>query len=151
VTGPYIEQLRKLGIDATLRVIDQSQYINRVRALAFDVVTSVFAQSQSPGNEQRDFWSSAAADIPGSRNLMGTKDPVVDALVERIVFATDRDELVATTRALDRILLWNHYVVPQWHNPEVWLAWWNKFGMPGTQPAYAGVDINSWWVDPDKA
>ncbi len=151
VTGPYIEQLRKLGIDASLRVIDQSQYINRIRAFEFDIVTSVFAQSQSPGNEQRDFWSSAAAATPGSRNLMGISDPVVDALVERVIFATDRDELVATTRALDRVLLWNFHVVPQWHNPEIWLAWWNKFGMPETQPAYAGVDIESWWIDADKA
>jgi microcin C transport system substrate-binding protein len=151
ITGPYIEQLRKLGIDASLRVIDQSQYVNRIRAFEFDMVTAVLAQSQSPGNEQRDFWSSAAADTPGSRNLMGIKDPVVDALVEKVVFAADRDELVAATRALDRVLLWNFYVVPQWHNPEIWLAWWNKFGMPPTQPAYAGVDIDSWWIDPEKA
>lgn len=151
VTSPFIEQLRKLGIDARLRVIDQSQYINRVRNFEFDVVTSVFAQSQSPGNEQRDFWSSRAADTPGSRNLMGIRNPVVDELVERVVFAADREELVAATRALDRVLLWEFYVVPQWHNPEIWLAWWNKFGMPPTQPAYVGVDIESWWIDAEKA
>lgn len=151
VTSPFIEQLRKFGIDARLRVIDQSQYINRVRNFEFDVVTSVFAQSQSPGNEQRDFWSSRAADTPGSRNLMGIRNPVVDELVERVVFAADREELVAATRALDRVLLWEFYVVPQWHNPEIWLAWWNKFGMPPTQPAYVGVDIESWWIDAEKA
>ena len=110
----------------------------------------MFAQSDSPGNEQRDFWSSKAADTPGSRNLMGIKDPVVDALVDRVIFATDRDDLVAATHALDRVLLWNYYVVPQYHRPVVWLAYWNKFGMPEKQPAYIGVDIDSWWIDPDK-
>ena len=91
----------------------------------------MLAQSQSPGNEQRDFWSSKAADTPGSRNLSGIKDPVVDALVDRVIFATDRDDLLAATHALDRVLLWNYYVVPQWHLPKVWMAYWNKFGYPG--------------------
>ncbi len=150
ITGPFIEQLRKLGIDANPEIIDQSQYINRIRNFDFDIVTSVFSQSQSPGNEQRDYWSSAAAATPGSRNLMGISDPVIDALIEKVIFAGDRNELVAATRALDRVLLWNFYVVPQWHNPELWLAWWNKFGMPEKQPAYAGVDIESWWIDPEK-
>ncbi len=151
ITAPYIAQLRKLGIDASMRIIDATQYINRVRSFEFEMITSGFRQSFSPGNEQREFWGSAAADKPGSRNLIGIKDPVIDELVDRIVFAEDRDELVATTRALDRVLLWNFYVVPQWHNPEIWLAWWNKFGMPETQPAYVGVDIDSWWIDADKA
>ena len=110
----------------------------------------LFGQSDSPGNEQRDFWSSKAADTPGSRNLMGIKDPVVDALVDRIIFATDRDDLVAATHALDRVLLWNFYVVPQYYRAVVWLAYWNKFGIPEKQPAYVGVDIDSWWIDLDK-
>lgn len=151
ITAPYIEQLRKLGIDASLRIIDASQYVNRVRNFDFEIVGAVFRQSFSPGNEQREYWSSVAADAVGSRNLSGIKDPVIDELVEKIIFAKDRTELVATTRALDRILLWNFYAVPQWHNPEIWLAWWNKFGMPETQPLYVGVDIDSWWIDADKA
>ena len=150
IVGPFMENLRKLGIDATLRIVDTSQYINRVTDFDYDSITSVLAQSQSPGNEQRDFWSAAAADIPGSRNVAGIKDPVVDALVDKVIFATDREDLVASTRALDRVLLWNYYLVPQWHLPEVWVAYWNKFGIPEKQPTYAGVDLDSWWIDKDK-
>ena len=114
------------------------------------MVTTVLQQSESPGNEQRDFWSSKAADSPGSRNLMGIKDPVVDALVDRIIFATDRDDLVATTHALDRVLLWNFYLVPQYYRSAVWYAYWNKFGIPDKQPAYLGADTDSWWIDTEK-
>ncbi|MBA3448893.1 MAG: ABC transporter substrate-binding protein, partial [Pseudaminobacter sp.] len=106
VTGPFMENLRRLGIDATLRIVDASQYVNRYRNFEFDSLTAVLMQSQSPGNEQRDFWSSEAADTPGSRNLMGIKDPVVDALLERVIFATGREDLLAATHALDRVLLW---------------------------------------------
>lgn len=150
IANPYVDSLRKIGIDAALRIVDPSQYVNRTRSFDFDVVTGMFGQSDSPGNEQRDFWSSKAADAPGSRNLMGIKNPVVDALVDRVIFATDRDDLVAATHALDRVLLWNYYVVPQWHRPVVWLAYWNKFGIPEKQPAYVGADIESWWIDKDK-
>lgn len=150
ITSPFIDNLRKLGIDATLRIVDTSQYINRTRAFDFDVVTTVMMQSQSPGNEQRDFWSSPAADIQGSRNLMGVKNPVVDALVDKVVFAKDRANLVAATHALDRVLLWNYYVILQWHNPDVWIASWNKFGIPEKQPSYIGADVDSWWIDKDK-
>lgn len=150
IASPYIDNLRKIGVDATLRIIDQTQYINRVNNFDFDVVTGLLQQSDSPGNEQRDFWSSKAADAPGSRNLMGIKDPIIDALVDRIIFATDRDDLVAATHALDRILLWNFYVVPQYHRSAVWLAYWDKFGFPYKQPAYVGADIDSWWIDLDK-
>ena len=150
IATPYINMLRKVGVTATLRIIDPSQYINRVNNYDFDMLTSVLAQSDSPGNEQRDFWSTKAADTPGSRNLSGIKNPVVDALVERIIFATDREDLVAATNALDRVLLWNFYVVPQYHRAVVWLAYWNKFGMPDKQPDYVGPDIESWWIDPAK-
>ncbi|TPK24530.1 ABC transporter substrate-binding protein [Mesorhizobium sp. B2-5-9] len=150
IASPYIANLRKIGVDATLRIIDQTQYINRVTNFDFDVVTGILPQSGSPGNEQREFWGSRAADTPGSRNLMGIKDPIVDALVDRIIFATDRDDLVAATHALDRVLLWNFYVVPQYHRAAVWLAYWNKFGIPDKQPAYRGVDTDSWWIDLDK-
>lgn len=150
IASPYIANLRKIGVEATLRIVDQSQYINRVTNFDFDVVTGLFAQSDSPGNEQREFWGSKAADTPGSRNLVGIKDPIVDALVDRIIFATDRDDLVAATHALDRVLLWSYYVVPQWHRPVVWLAYWNKFGIPDKQPAYVGADTDSWWIIPEK-
>jgi microcin C transport system substrate-binding protein len=150
LSSPYIANLRKIGVDATLRLIDQTQYVNRVNNFDFDVTISQLGQSDSPGNEQRDFWSSKAADTPGSRNYAGIKNPVVDALVDRVIFATDRDDLVAATHALDRVLLWNYYVVPQHHRSVVWMAYWNKFGIPEKQPTYSGVDQNSWWIDPDK-
>jgi microcin C transport system substrate-binding protein len=148
--NPYVDMLRKIGITATLRFVDSSQYINRVNNFDYDMITSVLPQSDSPGNEQRDFWSSKAADTPGSRNYAGIKDPVVDALVDRVIFATDRDDLSAAARALDRVLLWNYYSVPQFTRPDVWLAYWNKFGIPDKQPTYLGPDTDSWWIDVDK-
>jgi microcin C transport system substrate-binding protein len=150
IAGPFLQNLRKLGIDATLRIVDATQYVNRMRAFDFDMTTEQLPQSQSPGNEQRDYWSSQAADIPGSRNTIGLKDPVVDALVDKVIFATDREDLVAATNALDRVLLWNYVVVPQYHRTKVWIAYWNKFGIPEKQPAYVGVDTDSWWIDPAK-
>ena len=150
IFGGYIEALRKMGIQASLRIIDASQYVNRVNEFNFDGVTGVFLQTLSPGNEQRDFWTSAAADRPGSRNLAGIKDPVVDALVDKVIFAENREELVAATRALDRVLLWNYYMVPQYHRSAVWIAYWNKFGVPEKQPEYIGVDTDSWWIDPER-
>lgn len=148
--NPFIEMLRKIGVTVTLRVVDTSQYLNRVNDFDFDVIVQVLPQSQSPGNEQRDYWSTRAADTPGSRNTAGIKDPVIDELVNRVIFATDRDDLIAATHALDRVLLWSYYVVPQFTRPNLWLAYWNKFGMPDKQPDYIGADIESWWVDPEK-
>ncbi|MDG4873830.1 extracellular solute-binding protein [Mesorhizobium sp. WSM4935] len=150
ISSPWIANLRKIGVDANLRLIDQTQYINRVNNFDYDVITSQLQQSESPGNEQRDFWSSKAADAPGSRNYSGIKNPVVDALVDRIIFATDRADLVAATHALDRVLLWNYYVVPQYYRAVIWLAYWNKFDMPAKQPTYRGADIDSWWIDPAR-
>jgi microcin C transport system substrate-binding protein len=148
--NPYIAMLRKIGVTASLRIVDTSQYINRVNDFDFDMITTVLPQSSSPGNEQRDYWSTKAADSPGSRNYSGIKDPTVDALVDRVIFATDREDLVAATHALDRVLLWNYYYMPQFSRPDVWLAYWNKFGVPDKQPDYIGPDIDSWWIDPEK-
>lgn len=150
VNGPFIDNLRKLGVDANMRVVDSSQYVARLQQFDYDVVSSLLLQSASPGNEQREYWGSAAADFPGSRNLSGIKDPIVDALVEKIIFAKDRDELVALTHALDRVLLWGYYVVPQWYKAEIWMAWWNKFDMPEKQPLMVGADTLSWWINPEK-
>jgi microcin C transport system substrate-binding protein len=113
------------------------------------MVTNVWGQSLSPGNEQRDFWSSEAADIPGSRNLVGIRDPAVDHLIDKIITADTREELIAATRALDRVLLWGHYVVPHWHTRVERIAYWNKFSRPETDPQY-GIDLYAWWVDPVK-
>ena len=150
VNAPWLNSLKRLGIDAKFRIVDTSQYIARVNDFDYDVVSIVTQQSQSPGNEQREYWSSQAADHPGSRNYMGVKDPVIDELVERIIYAKNRKELVAVTRALDRILLFGYYTVPQWYLNKDRVAYWDKFGMPPTQPAYAGVDIESWWIDTEK-
>ncbi len=149
VVSPYIRNLRRLGVRGTIRTVDQAQYVNRVRDFDFDVIVQSFGQSESPGNEQRDYWSSAAADRPGSRNVVGIRNPAVDALIEAIVAAPDRAGLVVATRALDRVLLWSHYVVPQWHIRFDRIAWWDRFGRTGRAPKY-GPDIASWWVDPAK-
>jgi microcin C transport system substrate-binding protein len=150
VVAPYIQNLKRIGIDARLRNVDPAQYVARLNDFDFDVTSQVFGQSHSPGNEQREFWGSAAADVKGSRNLMGIKDPAVDALIDRIVFARDREELIAATHALDRVLLWNYYVVPQWFSDTINVAYWNKFGIPEKQPEYSGIDTESWWIDPAK-
>lgn len=149
ISGQFIQDLRNFGIEAQLRIVDSAQYIARLEAFDFDMTTVVLSQSLSPGNEQRDFWSSEAADAPDSRNMAGIKNPVVDALVDKIIFSKNRDELVTLTRALDRVLLWNFYYIPQWHSPEDWVAWWDKFDFVEPQPGYAGVDFQSWWVKPE--
>lgn len=148
---PYVKELEKLGVKATIRIVDSSQYKRRIDTYDFDVVVHSVAQSHSPGNEQRNYWGSAAADREGSRNVMGIKNPAIDKLIDRIVFAKDRDELVAATRALDRVLLWNHYLVPQWHYPFERLAIWDKFGRPQRLPSQAASLSRVWWIDDAKA
>lgn len=151
ITDGLIPNLRRLGIDATLRIVDVSQYVQRVQNFDFDAVTGGFVQSSSPGNEQREYWGSKAADIPGSRNIASIKNPVVDALIEKIIYAENREELLATTHALDRVLLWNYYTIPQYYQPAMRYAFWNKFGIPEQQPAYIGIDTDSWWIKPEFA
>ena len=150
VVAPYIRNLKRLGIEGRIRVVDSSQYINRLNGFDFDMAIASWGQSDSPGNEQRDFWSSDAAGRQGSRNLVGIRNPVVDALIEKLIAAPDRARLVAATRALDRVLLWNHYVIPQWHIRFDRIAYWDKFGKPARSPKY-GNDLMSWWVDAGKA
>ncbi len=148
IAGPFVQNLRRLGIEARIRTVDTAQYQNRVDQFDFDMVTTVWGQSLSPGNEQRDFWSSEAADTPGSRNLAGIKDPVVDAVIDKIITAPTRDDLIAATRALDRVLLWGHYVIPHWHIRYERVAYWDKFAR-AEDPTY-GIDLYAWWVDPAK-
>ncbi len=150
IVAPFVRNLRRLGIASRIRVVDSSQYINRLRAFDFDMVVTGWGQSESPGNEQRGFWSSEAAGREGSRNLVGIRNPVVDALIEKLIAAPDRANLVAATRALDRVLLWNHYVVPHWHIRFDRVAYWDKFGKPAKSPKY-GNDFLSWWIDPARA
>jgi len=147
----YTERLKRLGIIASYRSVDQTQFINRVRKFDYDVMMTGWGQSNSPGNEQRDYWSSAAADSPDSRNYARIRNPVVDALVDKVIFATDREHLVAATNALDRVLLWNHYVVPGWYAPTERLAYWNRFSHPEKLPDYDTGFPDIWWWDDAKA
>ncbi len=149
IVGPFVKNLERLGVEARVRVVDDAQYQRRLEEFDFDMVVAVFPQSLSPGNEQRNFWSSAAARQSGSRNLIGLEDPVVDFLIEKIVQAPDREALITACRALDRVLLWGHYVIPHWHNRETWIAAWDKFARATKNPRY-GIDIFAWWIDPAK-
>jgi microcin C transport system substrate-binding protein len=149
---PYKQALERIGVTVNVRLVDAAQYQNRVRSFDFDVTTTVWGQSLSPGNEQRDFWGSAAADRPGSRNLVGIKDAGIDALIEAVIFAKDRPELVAATKALDRVLLHHNFVVPQWTSRVTRTARWNRFGRPDKLPEYGGSGFPAiWWYDEAKA
>jgi microcin C transport system substrate-binding protein len=147
---PFVRNLKRLGIDARVRLVDQSQYINRLRSFDFDMFVGGWGESDSPGNEQRSFWSSAAADSPAARNFVGIKDPVIDELIELVIKAPSRESLVARTRALDRVLLWGHYVVPNWHLRKQRLLYWDKYSLPKTL-SRQGTSTNWWWFDPAKA
>jgi microcin C transport system substrate-binding protein len=147
---PYVQDLQKLGINASLRVVDSAQYKRREDTHDYDIIVDNFPQSESPGNEQRDFWGSAAADRDGTTNTAGIKNPAVDKLIDKIVFAKDREDLVAATRALDRVLLWNFYVVPQWHYPYERIAHWDIFGRPEKTPSQTSAMLQTWWIDADK-
>jgi microcin C transport system substrate-binding protein len=148
----YKPSLERIGIGVSVRTVDAAQYENRLRQWDYDIVVASWAESLSPGNEQRNYWSSQAADIPGSRNVVGIKNPAVDELINRVVFAKSREELVAATKALDRVLLWNFYVVPQWTYPFQRTARWDRFGHPETMPKYGQAAFpNIWWWDKDKA
>jgi microcin C transport system substrate-binding protein len=149
---PYKPSLERLGIQMSLRIVDDAQYENRLRQWDYDVIVGNWGQGLSPGNEQRGYWGSQAADQPGSRNFIGIKNPAVDTLVDRIIFAKSRAELVAATKALDRVLLWNHYVVPQWTYGKVRSARWDRFGRPEKLPEYGnGAFPTVWWYDQAKA
>lgn len=149
VVAPFVRNLKRLGVKATIRTVDPAQYQNRVRDFDYDVIVSTFSQSRSPGNEQRNYWSSSAVKRPGSRNWIGVSNPAIDSLIEKIVAAPNRKTLIVATRALDRVLQWSYFVVPQWHIREDRVAWWDKFGRPAIKPTY-GIGFSSWWVDPKK-
>jgi len=146
---PYIQNLKRIGITAELRLIDPTQYQKREQTFDFDMITDGFGQSESPGNEQRSFWSSRAADTEGSQNTIGIKDPVIDELVDLIINAPDREQLVARCKALDRVLLHHHFVVPSWHLAVDRMIYWDKFGV--SQPHRRGTSWVNWWHDAGKA
>jgi microcin C transport system substrate-binding protein len=148
----YKPSLDRLGIAVTVRTADDAQYENRLRSWDFDVISHSWGESLSPGNEQRGYWGSQAADQPGSLNLIGIKNPAVDTMINEVIFAKSRADLVAATKALDRVLLWNHYVVPQWTYGKIRSARWDRFGHPDPLPKYgASAFPIIWWWDADKA
>ncbi|MGB1111028.1 MAG: extracellular solute-binding protein, partial [Gammaproteobacteria bacterium] len=149
VALPFARNLKRLGIDVRVRVVDTSQYQQRLDEFDFDMVALAYGQSLSPGNEQRNMWTTEAAETKGSRNLIGIKDPVVDALVDRLIAARDREELINLTRALDRVLLWGHYVVPHWHIRAYRVVYWDKFGRPDVIPPY-DLGFEGWWIKPES-
>lgn len=144
--GPWKKNMQRIGIKANIRVVDAAQYINMILAFDYDMIVSSWPQSTSPGNEQREYWGSDRADMSGSRNFIGLKDPVVDELIELIVTAPSREELVIRCRALDRILQAGWYVVPNWHLAAWRIAYWNKFEKPKTQAPYDLGYIDTWWA-----
>jgi microcin C transport system substrate-binding protein len=146
---PYAKNLERLGVTVTVRTIDASQYRRRIDTHDFDMVIGGFGQSLSPGNEQRAFWGSSAADMEGGRNIIGIKDPVIDELIEKIIAAPTRQKLVSTVKALDRVLQWGYWLVPNFHSTYDRIAYWNKFGRPEMTPIQ-GNQFLAWWVDPEK-
>jgi microcin C transport system substrate-binding protein len=151
IVQPYLRNLERLGIKGTIRMVDSAQYTRRLNVFDYDIVVGNFAQSDSPGNEQRDFWGSEAADREGSRNLIGVKSPAIDKLIDHVIFAKDRAELVAAAHALDRALQWNDFVVPQWYSPNVRIAYWDRYGQPKKLPGLTPGFLQVWWFDQNLA
>jgi microcin C transport system substrate-binding protein len=147
----YQAELAKIGITLNIRPVDSSQFENRVRARDFDLIYTGWAQSMSPGNEQLDYFGSESADREGSRNYGGIRNPAIDKIIQHVLYTKDRNELIAATKALDRVLLWNNYLVPGWTLRAARVARWDRFSHPEPLPAYAIGFPAIWWFDADKA
>jgi len=148
----YKPSLERIGVTTSIRVVDNAQYENRERSFDYDMIIDTWGESLSPGNEQREYWGSGSADVSGSRNTTGIKNPAVDSLIDKVIFAKSRSELVAATRALDRVLLWNFYVVPQFTYGYSRYARWDRFAHAEPLPKYARSGLPSlWWFDAEKA
>ncbi|RTR04977.1 extracellular solute-binding protein [Halomonas nitroreducens] len=150
VVQPLLRNLARLGVQGDIRIVDVNQYLNRLRSFDYDIIVGSFPQSANPGNEQREFWGSEYADAPQSRNLIGLQDPVIDDLVDRLIAADSREALDTAAQALDRVLRWGFYVIPQWHLDATRIAVWDKFGWQEPFPHY-NLDLDAWWVDPQRA
>jgi microcin C transport system substrate-binding protein len=153
VMAGYVNNLKKLGIQADYRTIDPALYVDRLNRFDFDMTVNVFGESQSPGNEQRDYWHSSSADRPGSRNLIGIKNPAVDHLVEKVIYAQTQKELTAACRALDRVLWYGYYLVPNWYVAKHRVAYWNMFDRPDKLPLYYTPlqMLTTWWAKEGEA
>jgi len=149
IVFPFKDNLEKLGVEVTVRTIDSAQYQKRIETFDFDMIVQTFSQSLSPGNEQRNFWGSNAANTNGSRNVIGIKNPVIDSLVEKLINAKDREELITITKALDRVLLFHYYVIPNWHISSYRVLYWDFFDQPTIKPKYS-LGFDTWWVNQTK-
>lgn len=145
---PFSQNLKRIGVEFKFRVLDTAQYTNRMKSFDFDMTTKAIGQSDSPGNEQREFWTSSKADIQGSQNLIGIKNPAIDALVDKVIASDTREKLVTSTRALDRVLQWNYYVIPNWFYNKWRLAWWSKLEHPEKLSGRTPGVVDTWWVKP---
>jgi microcin C transport system substrate-binding protein len=155
VAAPFVNNLKLLGVDASFRIVDETQYVARAQNFDYDMIIGVMGQSESPGNEQRNYWGSEAADRPGSNNTIGIKSPVVDQLVNGVIFAADRPALITATHALDRVLQWGFYSIPELHAKGARIAYWDKFARPAVLPSRANPGnplayLNNWWLDAEK-
>jgi peptide/nickel transport system substrate-binding protein len=143
----YAETLRRLGIGVAIRQVDAAQYWSRLKTFDFDMIQWTWGSSLSPGNEQINRWSSKAASIEGSLNYPGVRNPAVDAMIEALLSANTAADFTAAVRALDRVLMSGDYVIPLFHLPKVWVAYWNHLRHPATSPI-SGYDLDSWWSEP---
>ncbi|MBZ0216749.1 MAG: extracellular solute-binding protein [Fimbriimonadaceae bacterium] len=151
IVSPFVKNLKLLGIEASIRRVDPAQFEERVKSFDFDILTRRYVITNTPGAELRNYWGSHAATLSGSRNLSGIQSPVVDALIEKVVGAATRRDLIIAARALDRVLRAGHYWIPHWYKASYTVAYWNKFSAPAIQPKYDRGIIETWWFDEDKA
>lgn len=151
ILGPYVRNLSRLGIDSTIRVVDSANFKNRRDRFDFDIAMQKFPQFLTPGEEQRGYFGSSGASMSGSKNLSGLKSPAVDALIERVINAENRSELIIAARALDRVVMWSEIIIPHWFKGKHNIAYWNKFDRPATKPLYDLGVLDTWWYNPDKA
>ena len=153
IVNPFIKSLARLGIKVTVRKVEVSQYIHRMRQFDFDMMIMTFPQSTSPGTEQIQYWHSTTADIPASRNLIGIKNSAIDTLIDQVVRSTSREDLVLSVKALDRVLLHNWFVIPQWYIDSHRIAYWDKFSRPEVSPGFDSsfdTTLFTWWIDTEK-
>ncbi len=151
ITLPYQQQLELLGVTVRIKTVDGAQYQRQVETFDYDIMVGNWGQSLSPGNEQRDFWGSESANKNGSRNAIGIKNPAIDKLIDAVIFAKDRSGLTTACKALDRAVIWNHYLVPMWYIPYERIARWDRYGKPEKLPDYAIGFPAIWWWDEAKA
>ena len=151
IINPVIRNLKRLGVKAHIRIVDVANFKRRQDSFDFDVVVRRIAQPLTPGLEQRNYFGSEFADVAGSFNIGGVRDPAVDALIEKVITANSRQALTTAVRALDRVLMWNRFVITQWYKGAHNVAYWNKFSRPATSPKFDPGVLDTWWYDKAKA